>query len=230
MPVDYSRGKVYRIICAITKDQYIGSTTLHYLSRRLQGHLAQYKAYMKGTMTSRLTSYPILERGNYSISLLETYPCNSKAELEARERFYIETMPCVNKIVPTRTKKENYEANKTEINERRKVQYQVNRPNILIKNKERYDKNRDALCQEKKVYRDANREVIAVRQKAYYEANKERLQAAMKAKRAARIMCGCGSDVEEYRKARHEKTAKHINYLKFLETQAPPSTPVIATE
>jgi hypothetical protein len=37
---------------------------------------------------------------------LEKYPCKSKGELEARERYWLEdTENCVNKQIPTRTQK-----------------------------------------------------------------------------------------------------------------------------
>jgi hypothetical protein len=46
------------------------------------------------------------------IYLIENYPCNSKQELCKRERHYVETIDCVNKYIPSRTKKEYYQDNK----------------------------------------------------------------------------------------------------------------------
>jgi hypothetical protein len=38
-----------------------------------------------------------LELDDYDIVLIEDYPCNSKVELHARERYYSQLLPCVNK-------------------------------------------------------------------------------------------------------------------------------------
>jgi hypothetical protein len=53
-----------------------------------------------------LTVYEILEKNNYEIILIENYPCETKEELHKRERHFIESMQCVNKVIPTRTHKD----------------------------------------------------------------------------------------------------------------------------
>ena len=41
---------------------------------------------------------------------IEVYPCNSKKELEVRERYHIELLKSkLNQAIPTRSKKEWYE-------------------------------------------------------------------------------------------------------------------------
>jgi len=106
---DYSEGKIYRIVCNVTNEQYIGSTKEKYLSRRLQRHKHHYKEYLK-TGKRYMTSFPIIKREDFEIILLEKYPCDSKLDLEKRERYYIENNDCVNKKVPTRTAKEERKA------------------------------------------------------------------------------------------------------------------------
>lgn len=44
---------------------------------------------------------------NCEIVLLESVNCNSKEELLARERWFIENNKCVNKYIPFRTPEEN---------------------------------------------------------------------------------------------------------------------------
>jgi len=102
---DYQLGKIYQIICLTTGQKYIGSTTEPTLARRLTGHVRNYKCWKKGK-GSNTSSYSILEGGNYQIELLETCPCNSKDELNAREGHYIRTIDCVNRCVAGRTPKE----------------------------------------------------------------------------------------------------------------------------
>ena len=44
--IDYSKGKVYKIVCNITGKIYVGSTTKEYLSQRLTLHRANYQLFL----------------------------------------------------------------------------------------------------------------------------------------------------------------------------------------
>ena len=85
--INYQLGKIYKIDCNVTGKVYIGSTCEPTLARRLAGHVGNYKRYLKGTY-SYVSSFEVLVSGNYDIVLIESYPCNSKDELHARERHY----------------------------------------------------------------------------------------------------------------------------------------------
>jgi hypothetical protein len=102
---NYQNGKIYRIICNQTGLQYIGSTTIP-LASRLSQHRKVFKDAKSGT--SKL----VLENNDYNIILIEDFPCDRKEELLQRERFFIETMACVNKQIPTRSAAEWYQDNK----------------------------------------------------------------------------------------------------------------------
>ena len=114
---NYQNGKIYKITSLHTDKCYVGSTTLKYLSSRLGGHKQDLK---RG---KNVSSKYILEFGNCKIVLLELYPCNSKDELLARERYYIENFDCVNKKIPGRTMKEYVEDNKECIKEYKRKYY-----------------------------------------------------------------------------------------------------------
>ena len=104
--VNYGNAKIYRIVCLNTGLQYIGSTTTQ-LSTRLAQHKKLFKDGLSGT--SKL----VLQNGNFKIYLIEDFPsCQRKEQLLSRERYYIETMECVNKKVPLRTQAEWYIENK----------------------------------------------------------------------------------------------------------------------
>ena len=94
--VNYQLGKIYKIVCNVTDLVYIGSTCEPTLARRLTKHVNNYKRYLdkKYHYTS---SYDILESGDYDMILIESYPCNSKDELHARERYWTNQIKCVNK-------------------------------------------------------------------------------------------------------------------------------------
>ena len=99
---DYSKGKIYRIVCNETGEQYIGST-IQSLSRRLAKHVWE----SKNNQEHGCKSFPIIDRGDYSIVLIENCPCESKEQLLRRERHFIETIDCVNRYIPGRTKLEH---------------------------------------------------------------------------------------------------------------------------
>ena len=83
----YQNGKIYKLTCDNSPLIYYGSTCQKYLSRRLSGHKSD-----SSNNNGRCSSKQLFELGNVSIHLVEEYPCNSKMELELRERIYIEFM------------------------------------------------------------------------------------------------------------------------------------------
>jgi predicted GIY-YIG superfamily endonuclease len=92
MVVSYSNAKIYKLVDNTNGNMYIGSTTQSTLAKRLTGHVSNYKAYKKGKKRF-ITSYKILENGEYSMVLLEKVDdCTCKDELKARERYHIKKM------------------------------------------------------------------------------------------------------------------------------------------
>eukprot|EP00952_Eustigmatos_sp_NYUAD-ZCMA_P011914 48108-Eustigmatos_ZCMA.PRE.1 len=76
--------------------------------------------------THYVTSYTVMENGDFDIILLEEYSCNTKEQLHARERYWIESMECVNIKIPTRSKAEWIVTNADDIREKRKAYYEAN--------------------------------------------------------------------------------------------------------
>jgi len=111
----YRQGKIYKISCKTTGKIYVGSTTQSSLSYRLQRHHEDFLKYKHGWDVAYLTSFQILENDSYEIELLEDFPCDTKEELHLREKFYICSNECVNKVVPCRTRAEYREDNKDKI-------------------------------------------------------------------------------------------------------------------
>jgi len=87
--VNYKNGKIYKIVSDNTDKIYIGSTTQKYLSTRLSTHVSHFKDANR-KQSEKCLSHKILEAGNYRIILIESYPCESKDELRAREQYHIE--------------------------------------------------------------------------------------------------------------------------------------------
>lgn len=106
---DYANGKIYMIVNEELDLCYIGSTTQS-LKERMKEHRNDARNE-KRTVTSK----QLFESGNPEIILITDYPCNSKQELEEGERHFIESMDCVNKTIPTRTREEWSLLNKNRI-------------------------------------------------------------------------------------------------------------------
>jgi hypothetical protein len=134
----YQYGKIYKITSEHINKIYIGSTCKKLLSQRLASHNDKFKGWKKGKYPY-VTSFELFELGSVQITLLEAYPCNTKDELLARERHYIELHReiIVNKNIPTRTDKEikekknqYYKNNKEQMSEQHKQYYKNNKDNI----------------------------------------------------------------------------------------------------
>ena len=99
MESKYLNSKIYKIICKNTGRQYVGSTSQAYLSSRLKGHEYTYKKWIQCGRGNFMTSFDILNGGNYEIQLIEVYPCTTKYDLHQRERYWILNTNCVNKVM-----------------------------------------------------------------------------------------------------------------------------------
>ena len=168
-------GIIYKIECTETGEVYYGSTTNRYLCNRMAQHKSAFKRYQNG-LHEYMTSFYIIERGNYSHSLIETIECDDKKQLEARERFYIENNECINKIIVGRTGKERYEANKEERQEYYKIHYEANKDAIKARVKKYSENNREKVLEKHRIYYAANKEHKKEYDKTYIETNKEKIR------------------------------------------------------
>ncbi len=122
MKPDFNNSKIYKIVSHQTDKIYIGSTTSR-LSKRLTEHKSDYKRYLNGKH-HYVTSYEVVKYDDCDIILLESVECNSKDELRARERYWIECSDCVNKCIPNRTDLEYRKDNKNKISEQHKQKFE----------------------------------------------------------------------------------------------------------
>ena len=173
------------------------------MSQRLAQHVCSYKRWLNGK-THFVTSFKIIEQGNYDIVLIEKYPCNSKEELHARESYYSQTIPCVNKI------KQQGLFMKLGQAEYDKKYYEVNKEKIIKQNKQYYVSNKAQIDKQRKQYYKANKEQIIEQHKQYYKANKEQI----KINKDEKHNCDCSGCYSTSNKAQHFKTAKHIQWSK----------------
>jgi hypothetical protein len=128
---NYQQGKIYKIVSANTDKIYIGSTTKQYLSSRIAHHKCVYKKWLKGEH-HKLNSFDVLEFGDCKIILIESFPCNTKAELEAREYHHIKENNEIttNTHMPSRTRDMYEIEHKEYLEEKRKEWREVNKEHI----------------------------------------------------------------------------------------------------
>jgi len=204
-PEFYKNGKIYRIVCNITGEQYIGSTCKT-LKQRLQQHKSSYKGYKDGK-GNYITSFKILEKGNFDIVLIEDFPCERKELLNARERFYIESMTCVNKCSPNKF----IEMGKVEYHKEYQKQYTIdNRDKIIDYSKKHYNDNKDKRFEQMKQYYDENKDKIIDYQKDYQKEYRMNNREKLNEQQTESIPCiHCGCTYARVNKLRHERSKKH---------------------
>jgi hypothetical protein len=133
--VNYAESKIYKIVgSGLT---YYGSSCAPTLAKRLAQHVDDYKRYKNGKY-GYTTSFNIIELGDYTIVLVEKFPCESKDELHARERFYIENNDCVNKRIPNRTKVQYYKDNIIRITANQKIYDEKNKIATKLKRRKKH--------------------------------------------------------------------------------------------
>lgn len=144
---DYSKGKVYKLVANETEDIYIGSTTQPLCERKAL-HVSNYKRHTEGRGGNYVTSHELLKHPSCRIELLEAYPCASKEELYAKEGEWIRRLPCVNKCIAGRGKKESdaawREANYEKKQATDKAYYESHRESILERERLRYEKDKES--------------------------------------------------------------------------------------
>jgi len=130
----YRNSVVYEIICNQTGERYVGST-----KRPLKDRMTQHRREM------RYSSKQIIERGDYTENILETYPCKDKDELRKREQYWMDKLECINKHRAWRlnNRKEWKEENKEYVKEYHKQKYLNNRDHHLALGKIWTENNRD---------------------------------------------------------------------------------------
>jgi adenylate kinase family enzyme len=122
---DYQKSKIYQIIPTCEHEEgdvYIGSTT-----RLLCERIANHRKPNNTTKADIL--FKKYGKENCKIELVETYPCNSREELNKREGEIIRSRMCVNYLVGQTKeeravqRKKHYTENREKILEQKRVKY-----------------------------------------------------------------------------------------------------------
>ena len=179
----YANGKIYKV-CLVQEEMcYIGATC-DTLIKRMSRHRnsAKYENQRKTACCA------LFEMGIPYIELIENFPCSSKAELEARERYWVEqTTGALNKNIPTRTWQERVAGRREE---------------IALKNKEWQIANRESVARKQKERRDR---MTAEERKAKDKAEYAKRREVMLEKKKERTTCECGKEMNRNSLWTHKK-------------------------
>jgi len=173
--MEYQDGKIYKITG--NGMTYFGST-INSLDVRFSQHVCEKYKYDNKKCTSKL----IIDTEKAIIELVENFPCNSRKELEQRERYWIENNECVNKSIPCRTHEEY-------------LQYL----------KEYYVENRDTKLEYMKKYYEEKSSELIIKMKQYHEKNRDEILKNNNTK----VTCECGCIVNNSGLLRHKYSKKH---------------------
>ena len=225
--VNYSKGLIYKLCCNENdvKDIYVGSTTN--FIRRKCSHKSSCTNPNDKAYNYEVYKF-IRDNGgwsNWSMILVREYKTSDKLKLKRKERKYIYKLGAtLNCSIPTRTKSEWYEENKSDIRKIQKEYYEENKSDIRKIQKEYYEENKHYFEKYSKLYRDTNKLDIQKVKKEYYERNKESIKEhqkqynernkdAINLHRNERIQCECGCIISRRNIARHQKAPKHIQLI-----------------
>ena len=213
---DFSKSKIYKLVSPKGL-VYIGSTTKSTVAR-LSTHQSHYKAVKAGKRKYATTANLLFDEDFDGVQchLLEEYPCETLQDLKTRERYYIESMECVNEHLPTRTRKEYRDQHRDTRIEKMKEYYQKNKDYLKQKvkeyrdanadvYKEYYEKNKEKICNRGKEYREAHKD----KYKEYYAKYDAEHREKKKEWRQKPITCGCGMTMGRSSLQRHLRTASH---------------------
>ena len=109
-PIDYSKTVIYKIVCndLNVKDLYVGSTTD--FRKRKSNHKTNCNNVNLKEYKYNVYQF-IRDHGNWenwTVVLVEKYPCDTSLEKLKRERYWYETLGAtLNKQVPNQTQQES---------------------------------------------------------------------------------------------------------------------------
>jgi len=229
MPVtDYSKTIMYKIVCndLNVTDCYVGHTIN--MTKRKCGHKTccnnkKHKAH-------NLKIYQIIrENGgweNWSMLLVEKFPCKDKHEACKREReLYEELGAKMNTLRPYRTQEEHKQYDKQYLKKYREEHKEEHKEY----HKEYHKEHKAELNEKKKQYCEAHKEKIEQYQKKYHEDHKEYYKGQFKQyyqdhkqeiaeKKKEKIQCEyCAKQLTKGCISRHHKTCKSKPVKNYIE-------------
>ena len=177
----YHNSIIYKLHCNITGEDYYGST------RDYKQRISIHKCSTEKQLSKRqCKSRQIIERGDYAFSIVEECNFETRQQLKERERYYYENFPCINQVIPYKSREEL-------------LQYKRDRSKSGIDKKTKAE------------YRAEHKVELSEKQKARYNNNKEDHKLRRK---ATAYVCVCGVNVSSTsNRSQHEKSQGHQKFI-----------------
>jgi len=187
----YENGKIYKITSKQTDDVYIGSTT-----QLLNDRFTRHKFQNKGS------SAKLIKYDDCIIELIEDYPCKTKEELLWRERYYFDTIKCININRPVITNDEKKERNRIYAIENKERKEELRKKTYKYDKEKRhneYENNKESYLKKCKEYYENNKERKRETGKEWYEKNKEYVSDVAKKRYSMKDKKICAIQRQKYR-------------------------------
>jgi len=127
---------------------YIGSTTKH-LQVRLSQHIISWDSFKTGLNDKKISSYKVIDSGEYGIELLEEVDINDRF---IREQHFINLYPCLNKNCAY-TGIQGNQKDKASWAAYQRSHYALNRDAHMARKTRYYNANKDKIRNKYKVKR-----------------------------------------------------------------------------
>ena len=143
-------GKVYKLTSNETDDVYIGSTTIP-LYKRFHNHKYGVKR------NPNLRSHALFKHEDVKISCIYEGFFDNRKQLYDMERHYIQSEPnSLNKMIPSRTRKQYYADNRESDLAKRKEYSLNNLAEVRTKDNTYYELNKDIISARRKLLRKSS--------------------------------------------------------------------------
>lgn len=199
--MDYKNSKIYKLVCKdlnIT-NFYVGSTAQPLCKRMV------YHRQKVSENPNRKVYKFINEHGgfqNWSIVLIENFPCNNKEEQLKREQYWKDLLKPTLNSIDAYVSEGRYK-DKTRANAKKwTLSHPEKRKEIC---KRYHENNRDKVLEGKKTFYEKNKTIILVKNKKYTEKL-----------RKTRLICRCGGNTSLAHKSRHNKSDMHQAWQKII--------------
>lgn len=183
--VDYAYTKIYYI--QVGDKRYYGHSAHKYITTRQTAHRGCLKRGCQEHLYKRMREIGMTEQ-DVKCVVVEHYPCQSKYEAMARERYWIEKDGGINIRLPTRKFNEWYKTNhKSQMEYRKKYR----------------EANQEKMKQWSADWYERNKEKAKAKAKEWKKNNKDRIKELAQ----EQVVCDiCGKSMSKYSIRRHMRT------------------------
>jgi group I intron endonuclease len=193
--MDYKNGRIYIIRNHVNEKVYVGATTQG-LSKRFSRHKKTMRQKASSPLHKAMTE---IGEDKFYIELIESYPCDNKEALNAREGYWIRYYDSY---------KNGYNG---KIEGRNQQQYRQDNAEEIRQYRQKYKEDHaEEIKQCNQKYREDNAEKIKQCKQKYRQDHAEEIKQYNQQYNRKRVRCElCAVEVLQKCLSRHNKSIKH---------------------